>query len=127
MFRETIFYKKKSKWNGMYFASFDFKYQKSEKNYKLLENIGNYVDVIVTSGTATGEKTQVEKLLAIYENIGDKKIPICAASGVSIENIEEYKKVPGDVYIICSTYVSLNFYELDANKVKQLIKFRLLS
>lgn len=121
-FKKIIDSKKKSKWRGLYFAGFDFKYQEPEEDYTVLRNIGEYIDVIVTSGPSTGEKTPIKKLLKIQENIGSPLIPICAASGVSEENITEYAKINGDVYFICASSISFDFYNLDKKKVRKLME-----
>ena len=48
-------------------------------------------DVSCTSGPGTGKEADIEKIKSIREYLGNH--PMAIASGVSVENIEQYKDV----------------------------------
>ncbi len=51
-------------------------------------NLMPYVDVVTTSGKGTGKPPRPEKIKAMKQAIGDKKLAV--ASGISIDNIRDY-------------------------------------
>ena len=75
------------------------------------------VDVVTTSGAATGEEPSVNKLVAMKEEIGDQ--PLAVASGISINNIEKYAGCVDEVLVASSIETAkysgiFNKYELTA-------------
>jgi hypothetical protein len=78
------------------------------------------MDVIVTTGPRTGESASIEKVKAMKEAAKEK--PLALASGVSEDNIDDYK---GEVDIIlASTAVETepNSGEFDIRKLRRLIE-----
>lgn len=75
------------------------------------------VDVMVTSGPATGQPPSVEKCRAMKEVIGNQ--PLAVASGLSAENIRQYEGIVNEAMVSSSieTYPSsgrFNMLKLDA-------------
>ncbi len=106
-------------WNGLYFGGVAFKYQKLVDDAARAADIAqNFMDVVTTSGPATGKRASTSKIKMMKEAIGDK--PLAIASGVTIENVAAY--LPYVDYFFVATGISQNFYELDPIKVARLSK-----
>lgn len=115
--------KRMSNWHGLYFGGIAFKYQKTP-----VHDLGLvcawatlYMDVITTSGKATGVAADLKKIKtmreAIDENTHDS--PLAVASGITPENVKNYVDFV-DCFLV-STGVSHSFTELDENRVKELV------
>lgn len=97
-------------WHGLYFAGIDFKYQKKAKNLRMVAQLARpLVDVITTSGDATGQPPSVEKIRVIRDAIGDH--PLAIASGISTENVHQFLGMVD--YGLVATSISKNHSELD--------------
>jgi hypothetical protein len=81
-----------------------------------IEQAKKYLDVITTSGSATGISADVEKVRKIKGLAGSH--PVGLASGVSIENIQDYIKNV-DISIV-STKISNDYRNLNPEKVAEL-------
>ena len=79
-----------------------------------------FVDVVTTSGEATGQPPTVGKIRAMREAIGDH--PLAIASGISADNLGRYIKNV-DAFLV-ATSISRSFDQLDPNKLKRLILTR---
>lgn len=105
-------------WTGQYFGGVAFKYQRPIKD---LENAclraKQYMDVICTSGNATGNPADRSKLVTMKAALGDT--PLAVASGVSIDNVLDYKDCV-DIFMV-ATGISKDFLNLDEEKVKALV------
>jgi hypothetical protein len=93
-------------WNGLYFGGVMFKYQTQTRptiTAELLKKTNQYIDVLTTSGIATGIPIDLEKLDYINKAI-DNNICIALASGISCENISTfYDKC--DIFIIRTSII----------------------
>ncbi len=99
------------------FPSVDFKYQPPAKNLaKVARLIEPYADAIITSGKKTGEPASNNKVKALRDAV---KCPIGLASGITVENVEEYITLGVDLFIVNS---SLNNEKgrLDLDKINAL-------
>ncbi len=110
-----------SGWNGMYFGGTAFKKQRPVADSELGTSAAiakNYMDVVTTSGIATGEEVDDSKVVTFRDAIGDK--PLALASGVTPENADRYADV--DCFMV-ATGVSLpgNFYDIDPQLLTALI------
>jgi len=82
---------KSSGWGGMYFGGTAFKKQREvdPANYgKSAEIAAGYMDVVTTSGIATGQEADLNKIEDFRNNVGDA--PLGIASGITPENVHRY-------------------------------------
>lgn len=94
-------------WNGLYFGGILFKYQPQIGNSeKICKNALPYMDVLCTSGDATGVPIKLEKLNMI-ERLANKKIKIAVASGITAENVKNIKNKT-DIFILKTSIVDIN-------------------
>jgi len=109
-----------TKFKGIYFGGVAFKYQRDAVNVNYIATgnaARNYMDVVTTSGIATGVPADIEKVKKIKMAIG--KVPLALASGVSSENVHLYSKFV-DCFIV-PTSVSDSFHELSEVKMQELV------
>ncbi|CAD7959193.1 unnamed protein product [Amoebophrya sp. A120] len=78
-----------------------------------------YMDVVMTSGTATGIAAERAKILSMRTGVGPEK-PLGLASGVTPDNLAEYLSLGVDVVLV-ATGVSDDFHELSEDKLQRLI------
>jgi predicted TIM-barrel enzyme len=76
------------------------------------------MDVITTSGMATGSAPAVEKIRSMREAIG--KHPLAIASGMTPENVSQFMPY-ADAFLV-ATGISKSSYELDPAKVAAFVK-----
>src|SRR3989344_110019 len=89
-----------SRWKGLYFGGVVFKYQRPVKDVALAARIAkNYMDVVTTSGSATGVAAKIEQIKLMKEAIGDH--PLAIASGLTPENVRDYEMA--DAYLVASS------------------------
>ena len=111
-----------SGWSGMYFGGTAFKKQREvapEDYGRSAELACRHMDVVTTSGIATGEAADLTKINTFREACGDHAIGI--ASGVTPENVGNYA---GDVdAILVATGINLegDFYNADPARLRQLM------
>lgn len=107
-------------WDGLYFGGVAFKGQRIETDLEgAVERAVPYVDVLTTSGTATGVAAPEEKIRRMHAALGGRR-PLAVASGITPENVESY--LPYVDYLMVNTGVSRNFYELDPDKLARLVE-----
>lgn len=105
------------KWQGLYFGGVAFKYQQSVRNLAYVAKLAMpYMDVITTSGEATGKPPSVDKIRVMRNAIG--MYPLAIASGITPENVVDYLGLV-DCFLV-ATGVSRSFTELDPLRVKEL-------
>ncbi len=110
--------RERSGWEGLYFGGVAFKYQRPVEDLARAARIAvGYMDVVTTSGPATGEAAPRAKIVAMKEAVGD--FPLAIASGITPENVDEYLDV-ADCFLV-ATGISRSFTELDPKRVRQLI------
>ena len=106
-------------WHGLYFGGVAFKHQHDFTNdpqkaaYTALKAL-SFVDVITTSGAATGTPPPVEKIKAMKREIDDT--PLAIASGLTPENVGSY--LPFADCFLVATGVSDSFTQLNPYKVR---------
>lgn len=110
--------KENKDWPGLYFGGVSFKYQEPVRDHGLIARLScNYMDVVTTSGDATGHPPKVEKIIEMRNAIGD--FPLAIASGVNVENVSQFIGL-ADCFLVSSS-ISENFYQLDPMKVRKLV------
>jgi len=106
-------------WDGLYFGGVAFKYQDQPVDLENTVKMAvNYMDVITTSGDATGEPPSIEKIRRIRKSIGN--FPLAIASGMTPENVREFTCL-ADCFLV-STGINYDFYNLNPQKVADFVK-----
>ena len=112
--------REKSGWDGIYFGGTAFKCQRHVQD-ELLERAASiatkYMDVVTTSGQATGISAGIEKIKRM--NAGCKGKALALASGVTPENALDYAPYV-DAFLV-ATGISIDFHNIDPVKLRQLI------
>lgn len=108
-------------WNGLYFGGTAFKKQRevSPEYYGAAASLAtNFMDVVTTSGVATGQEADTSKIETFRASIGDCALAL--ASGITPENARTYQDV--DCFMVAT---GINhegdFYNIDANRLRRLI------
>lgn len=110
--------KRESKFRGLYFGGVAFKYcRKVEDVQRAARFAGFYMDVVTTSGVATGKAADVSKIGAMKAVLGPR--PLAVASGIAPYNIVKYLPF-SDCYLV-ATHVSTSFFELCPSLLKSLV------
>jgi len=110
----------RSGWNGLYFGGTAFKKQRHVDPSRFGDAARGacpYMDVITTSGVATGQEADLGKLETFREAIGDR--PMALASGITPENALSYSDV--DCFMVATGINAPgNFYDIDLERLKRL-------
>ena len=113
-----------SEFKGLYFGGFAFKYCEQPKDYSIIPEIINKLEILTTSGNGTGEQPSLEKIKKIRSYIPECDSTynkIAVASGISFENIKEYISYVD--YFIVSSSIEDSFGVLNEEKVRELSDF----
>lgn len=108
-------------WKGLYFGGTAFKKQRTipHNQYKnAAKYASEFMDVVTTSGIATGKEAKISKIELFRSSIGDR--PLALASGITVDNAKKYSNV--DCFMV-ATGINYddNFYEIDPNKLSKLL------
>lgn len=109
-------------WDGLYFGGTAFKKQRpvpAEQFGLAAEIATSWMDVVTTSGLATGVEAEDAKIATFRESIGDTALAL--ASGITPENAHRYRNV--DCFMV-ATGINYdgNFYDIDPDKLAHLIR-----
>ncbi|MEM7440138.1 MAG: adenine phosphoribosyltransferase [Pseudomonadota bacterium] len=112
----------RNSWNGLYFGGTAFKKQRpvAEADYGAAAGIAqHWMDVVCTSGQATGIEAEDTKIATFRRAIGDKALAL--ASGITPENAHRYKEV--DCFMV-ATGINYdgNFYDIEAARLRRLLE-----
>ncbi len=100
-----------------YYGSVAFKYKPPVVDLRLMTMIAaKYMEVVTTSGDATGVAAPISKVRAMKEVLGNKSLAL--ASGVDSENVRDYLPYVDDFLV--ATGISYDFFNLNQDKVKEL-------
>ena len=110
-----------SGWKGLYFGGTAFKKQKivPENKYgDAARYATEFMDVVTTSGIATGIEADISKIRTFRSSIGDNVLAI--ASGITVENAKMYSIA--DCFMV-ATGINYDddFYEIDHKKLSKLL------
>lgn len=110
-----------SGWSGLYFGGTAFKKQRpvAEADVGMsARKAMDWMDVVTTSGVATGEEADDRKVVTFRKAIGNT--PLALASGVTPANAHRYADV--DCFMV-ATGISLpgNFYDIDPQLLSTLM------
>ena len=119
---EAIFKtKQKSGWKGLYFGGTAFKKQRpvDASDFATAATIADsYMDVVTTSGIATGNAAEISKIKTFRDAL--PKTPIALASGITPENVNDYKII--DCFMVATGInIANDFYNIDPAKIQLLV------
>ncbi len=110
-----------SGWNGLYFGGTAFKKQRpvAAKNFEAAaRHASDRMDVVTTSGTATGKEADLGKVRDFRRGIGNGTLAL--ASGVTPENASVYSDV--DAFLVATGINHPgNFYDIDPARLRELM------
>ncbi len=111
----------KTGWNGLYFGGTAFKKQRpvAEDDYAKSARIAvDWMDVVCTSGQATGIEAEDSKIATFRHAISDA--PLALASGITPENAHRYAEVDAFMVATGINYDD-NFYDIDPARLRRLL------
>ena len=113
--------RKDCEWQGLYFGGTAFKKQRpiAPKNFGISAEIAaKYMDVVTTSGVATGTAADVGKLEVFRSALPNT--PLALASGINPDNILNYSMV--DCFMVATGINKTDdFYNIDPSKLRLLM------
>lgn len=115
--------RKECGWKGSYFGGTAFKKQRevAVENYAQSATIAtDYMDIVTTSGIATGHSADLTKIETFREACGDT--PLALASGITPENIADYLPFVDAVLVATGINKSDDFYNIDAERLARLMQ-----
>ena len=111
-----------SGWTGLYIGGTAFKKQRDvdPAQYGKSARIAtNYMDVVVTSGVATGHAADVSKIDTFREHCGDTALGL--ASGITPENAAQYADAVDLFMVATGINHDGDFYNIDPERLKRLM------
>ena len=115
---EVLAERQRRAWSGLYFGGVAFKYQRQVEDYARAAQLATrYMDVVTTSGPATGQAAEVDKIALMKRALGDH--PLAIASGITPENVADF--MPHADCFLVATGISRSFEELEPSRVKALM------
>ena len=111
-----------SGWNGLYFGGTAFKKQRAVASNTMetaARHAIQHMDVVTTSGVATGEEANHDKIDAFRRGVGEHTLAL--ASGITPKNAKTYNQV--DCFMVATGINKTNdFYYIDPKKLGRLIE-----
>ena len=120
---EILEVKRTVNWNGLYFGGTAFKKQREvdPADYSTSAKIAcDYMDVVTTSGVATGMAADTSKIDTFRKSCGDK--PIALASGITPENVHLYADLVDCLMVATGINLEGDFYNIDPERLKRLFE-----
>lgn len=114
--------RKTSGWDGLYIGGTAFKKQRyvDPAQYGKSARIAtHYMDVVVTSGVATGHAADVGKIETFREHCGDTALGL--ASGITPQNAAHYKDAVDLFMVATGINFEGDFYNIDPERLKHLM------
>jgi uncharacterized protein len=103
----------------LYFGGVAFKYQPAVDDLeRAAARAVRWVDVVTTSGDATGQAPSHEKIATMKRAIG--AAPLAIASGITPNNVARYLPI-ADAFLV-ATGISKSFTELDEGRTRLLVE-----
>ena len=114
--------RRRSGWSGLYFGGTAFKKQRpvAPEDYENSARIATgFMDVVTTSGIATGHEADLGKIGDFRRGAGDHALAL--ASGVTPENVDRYGQIDG---LLVATGINRDgdFYNIDAARLARLMR-----
>ncbi|WP_423905883.1 BtpA/SgcQ family protein [Candidatus Spongiihabitans sp.] len=120
---EILAIKKKCGWRGLYFGGTAFKKQRivDQQYFQTAASVAaGWMDVVTTSGAATGQEAGVEKAKIFREGVGESALAL--ASGITAENVGRYANHLDAILVATGINVAGDFYNIDQSRLCRLIK-----
>jgi uncharacterized protein len=120
---EILETKSRCGWNGIYFGGTAFKKQRNvdEKHFRRSAEIAtHWMDVVTTSGAATGIEAGAEKARVFREGVGNHTFAL--ASGITPENFDSYAHLIDACLVATGINLSDDFYNIDRNRLHDLMQ-----
>ena len=114
--------REESGWPGIYFGGTAFKKQRAvdPADYFASGQIAaQWMDVVTTSGVATGEAAEIEKIQTFRQGVGDSALAV--ASGVTPENVHVYAPYVDAILVATGINLPEDFYNIDKTRLLRLI------
>ncbi|MEJ6389309.1 BtpA/SgcQ family protein [Gymnodinialimonas ulvae] len=114
--------RKDSGWTGVYLGGVAFKKQRpvAEDQYARSARLSvPYLDVVCTSGIATGHEADLSKIETFREAIGDA--PLALASGITPENAASYRGLVNCFLVATGINYPGDFYNIDRDRLDALL------
>ena len=111
-----------SGWSGLYFGGTAFKKQRpvDPGDYERAAQVATgWMDVVTTSGVATGAAAHRTKIAAFRKGCGDA--PLAIASGVSPDNVDDYAADVDAILVATGINCRGDFYEIDPERLHRLL------
>ncbi len=111
-----------SAWSGLYFGGTAFKKQRevSPEHYAKSAAIAcNYMDVVTTSGEATGKAAELNKINTFRQACDEH--PLAIASGVDADNVHQYAPLVDAILIATGINIPGDFYNIDPERLKTIV------
>jgi predicted TIM-barrel enzyme len=112
-----------SGWDGLYIGGTAFKKQREvapEEFAKSARIAKRYMDVVVTSGVATGHAADVGKIATFRTHCGDTALGL--ASGITPENAPQYADLVDLFMVATGVNFDADFYNIDPERLQQLMR-----
>jgi len=110
-------------WNGLYFGGTAFKKQREvdAADYDKSAAIArHFMDVVTTSGIATGHSADLQKIETFRTACGDT--PLALASGITPENVSSYAPYVDCVLVATGINIKDDFYNIEPVRLAKLIE-----
>ena len=114
--------KKQCGWSGVYFGGTAFKKQRAVKDCDLhtcAAIAANWMDVVTTSGVATGIEAGTDKVTLFRQHVSNHTLGL--ASGITPENVSDYANDLDAILIATGISQPGDFYNLDPALLNNLI------
>ena len=112
-----------SGWKGLYFGGTAFKKQRpvaSDHFAKAAELARDYMDVVTTSGIATGQAAELSKVEAFRTACADA--PLAIASGITPDNVAQQAVLADAILVATGINFPGDFYTIDGERLDTLLK-----
>ena len=111
--------REQSGWHGLYFGGVAFKYQRQVEDVERAARLAAaWMDVVTTSGPATGEAADRIKIQNMKDALGD--FPLAIASGTTPENVGGYLDMV-DCFLV-ATGISESWLDFDEERLKAYVR-----
>lgn len=114
--------RKRSGWDGLYFGGTAFKKQREVDPafYEVSAKIAcNHMDVVTTSGIATGHSADIGKIEVFRKACGETAMAL--ASGITAENAHHYADLVDGLLVATGINVDDDFYNIDPRRLEKLL------
>ena len=111
-----------SGWKGLYFGGTAFKKQRNvapDDYEKAARAACRHMDVVTTSGVATGQAANLSKIEAFRNACGETAIAL--ASGITPENAGRYAPLVDGYMVATGINVEGDFYNIDPRRLEKLM------